>query len=541
MGVIESDAYHDQAIEAAFLHSRIGCYFIGPYARRVSFASQQIRALDLIRALELKGKLPRKERVAVVGGGIAGLTAVAALRGRKCKVDLYEASETVLMRQRQASHRVVHPTIARWPMEPLGLTTEFPVYDWAAAPCSDVMDVLLEEWRRFFEPHPGCGDELCVFPDGKVEMLLPRRHRGNNEVRLKVNGAVLDQAYQLVIVTVGYGAEAGDGDQPVTSYWTPDELERRRRAGVCFAVGGCGDGGLIDALRLAHNHFHGGWLAFAVAERLSSLESAIPERIAKAEHDALMMFKSLACMSTDPAKEMPVDDLMLKPLYDAYQDAVEDLPPEIEDMLTRSLNDGPDMVGKIQLIAPESQPTVPFAAPIHKLMLLHAIKENVVQWEPSSKIVFKEGGFVRTSNGSAPDEPLDGWEVIQRRGALPALRDFLSGGETTTLRLRQFMLADRIDRNRSRDFSAPAGYPTRSKNLLFINSRYRAARALVASVDPRYHLDADEGGFTYVLTSSAAEPLPESGASVGVTLPKTLFGILPAETAPLSCYELLRT
>src|SRR3954471_15203875 len=86
-----SSMYDDQVIDAAYLHSCPNCFFIGPFAKRVSFASQQYRAIDLVEALQRRGKLTSDSSVAVVGAGLAGLTATAALRGLRCKkVHLYE-------------------------------------------------------------------------------------------------------------------------------------------------------------------------------------------------------------------------------------------------------------------------------------------------------------------------------------------------------------------------------------------------------------------------------------------------------------------
>ena len=90
------DIYFDQVIEAAYLHTKPGCFYIGPFARRVSFSSQQHRALDLVAALADRGKLRHRElnrpkTVAVIGAGIAGITAMSALRGQGCIVHLYGA------------------------------------------------------------------------------------------------------------------------------------------------------------------------------------------------------------------------------------------------------------------------------------------------------------------------------------------------------------------------------------------------------------------------------------------------------------------
>src|SRR5262245_31817669 len=73
----ESGMYDEQVIDAAYLHSCPNCYFIGTFAKRVTFTSQQYRAIDLVEALRRKDKLSPDKSVAVIGAGLAGLTAVA--------------------------------------------------------------------------------------------------------------------------------------------------------------------------------------------------------------------------------------------------------------------------------------------------------------------------------------------------------------------------------------------------------------------------------------------------------------------------------
>ena len=56
-----------------------GFYVLGSFARSVTVYSQQVRAIGLIDAMLGLGKLRHDSKVAVIGGGIAGTTAAAAL------------------------------------------------------------------------------------------------------------------------------------------------------------------------------------------------------------------------------------------------------------------------------------------------------------------------------------------------------------------------------------------------------------------------------------------------------------------------------
>ncbi len=53
-------------------------FALGNFARQVTFASQQLRALNLVWALLRTGRLSEGQHIAVVGAGLAGMTATVA-------------------------------------------------------------------------------------------------------------------------------------------------------------------------------------------------------------------------------------------------------------------------------------------------------------------------------------------------------------------------------------------------------------------------------------------------------------------------------
>ncbi|HSL55866.1 MAG TPA: hypothetical protein VK868_15785 [Pyrinomonadaceae bacterium] len=53
-------------------------FALGNFARQVTFASQQARAFNLIWALFRENRLAAGQRVAVIGAGLAGLSATVA-------------------------------------------------------------------------------------------------------------------------------------------------------------------------------------------------------------------------------------------------------------------------------------------------------------------------------------------------------------------------------------------------------------------------------------------------------------------------------
>ena len=92
-------------------------FALGPFARQVTFASQQVRAFNLIWALFRQNRLAPGQRVAVVGAGLAGMTAAAAALAKECAVDLFEQASQPCPLQRGNDIRFIHPNILRWPDE----------------------------------------------------------------------------------------------------------------------------------------------------------------------------------------------------------------------------------------------------------------------------------------------------------------------------------------------------------------------------------------------------------------------------------------
>src|SRR4051812_28445408 len=85
-------------------------YLIGAHQRRITIKSQQVRALNLVWALD-ELELLRGAHVAVIGAGFAGLTVAAALDRREAKVTLFESERTCLHVQHGCLHRRVHPNL----------------------------------------------------------------------------------------------------------------------------------------------------------------------------------------------------------------------------------------------------------------------------------------------------------------------------------------------------------------------------------------------------------------------------------------------
>ena len=128
-----------------------GLHVLGCSDRPSTLFMQQCRAINLAWALREKGQLKPGSRIAVIGGGVGGLTAAAACRLLDCQVTVLERLDGPLALQRGNHTRFLHPRIYDWP-EP-GSTageTDLPVLNWSAGLAGDVADTILRQWEDGF-------------------------------------------------------------------------------------------------------------------------------------------------------------------------------------------------------------------------------------------------------------------------------------------------------------------------------------------------------------------------------------------------------
>ncbi|MBV8376473.1 MAG: NAD(P)-binding protein, partial [Verrucomicrobia bacterium] len=99
--------------EVPTYNSRV--FAIGCFARYVTLYSQQVRALNLIRALLATAVIARGKKLAVIGAGASGLTAAAAAAVKGVNVTVMEELEGILEIQQNNRQRWIHPHIFDWP------------------------------------------------------------------------------------------------------------------------------------------------------------------------------------------------------------------------------------------------------------------------------------------------------------------------------------------------------------------------------------------------------------------------------------------
>ncbi len=244
-------------------------FLIGLLDSGVTIFNQQVRALNLIWALDNSGRLRQASTIAVVGGGIAGLTAAMALRkifsltadSSPRTVTIFEQRSVLCPLQRGCATRWIHPHIYNWPEE--GSTNPsagLPIMNWRAGRASDVAASIVTHWED--EP---AHDAVKVNEWRNLQYL--RIHHNSGEVEwvgeqyeggrptASVRGG--KQQFEIIILAIGFGDERKSPKYGAFSYWRnekyaqPDLSGRQQR----YLVSGTGDGGLVDLLRLRITDF----------------------------------------------------------------------------------------------------------------------------------------------------------------------------------------------------------------------------------------------------------------------------------------------
>jgi hypothetical protein len=99
-------------------------YLLGSFEKGLTIYSQQVRALNLAWALIEAAPKNSLGRVAIVGGGFAGLTVAAGLLKKGVRhVSLFERHAVLCPLQQGSDARWVHPRIYEWPNEGSNLPT----------------------------------------------------------------------------------------------------------------------------------------------------------------------------------------------------------------------------------------------------------------------------------------------------------------------------------------------------------------------------------------------------------------------------------
>lgn len=261
-----------ETIEHARVPGTRSVFFLGCFEQRVTVYSQQVRAINLVAAILDQDLVRDNGRVAIVGGGAAGLTAAVALAkgapGLRA-IHVYEKLPEVLQLQ-QNSGRYLHPHNYDWPAEGTSNPSAgLPLMNWRAGLARDVQRHLREQFDQVAQASAielrvnTTVSEVFPFPRTSARVILG-------------SGGHVPETYDVVILSIGFGLERSiSGDTP--SYWTVSEMESPILApGVHpIFISGNGDGGLVDFMATALNHMS--------HQQISDLITGFDMPVAKAE------------------------------------------------------------------------------------------------------------------------------------------------------------------------------------------------------------------------------------------------------------------
>ena len=392
--------------------------FVGPFGSRVSFASQQRRAINTVWAVceeKIKGKAAPK--VAVVGAGIAGLMTSAALVSRGCIVTLIEKRGDVADIQRRTQHRYVHPTINFWPEIPLCSTTALPFLDWYEDTCSHVVATIVSEWRANF-----AGRMKPPMFGSEVTKIAQVGQKGRLELRTERLGKEIEHEFDHVFITTGFGDEKTihEGD---ASYWDWDSADQEIALGrKKFVIGGIGDGGLIECLRILNRNFESGTLCLKVARIIDGLGL----RNSVTEID-----KYVRATATDEFHSSVL-------FYERYVEFCKDLPTDVTDIL-RLRN-----AVEVTLVGTLPQPFKFNSASIHKLIIAQALTDGALQYITGKLEATGPGATVKRRS-RRPWIPNDDCKIIGRIGPNVTVGGLLTDVQRRSLQLAQQQLADLLE------------------------------------------------------------------------------------------------
>lgn len=277
-------------------------YVLGRLGLRVNVYSQQVRAINVAHVLaeELS---PSDSSVAVVGGGVAGLTAAAAAAWLGFRsVTLYEKKRELMGAFRHNKVRYLHPHMYDWPDPGWDRDhADVPILDWRADTPQNVALSIEADWKLLRKVFPNI--EQPPYTEAEVVRIV--RRTGDEGARLVLccrSGE--PREFDAVVLALGFGKER-DLRRGDSAYWSNDPFEETDDDHQCprYFISGCGDGGLIDYLRVRLEGFN---QANLIAELLPDGDPEVEDvkkELRRIERELVQ--KELDRIETEPGRPVP--------------------------------------------------------------------------------------------------------------------------------------------------------------------------------------------------------------------------------------------
>jgi hypothetical protein len=249
-----------------------GLYLLGVMERGVTLYNQQVRAHNLIWALWELHRHGKRDlgKVAVVGGGAAGLTATAALLSRlsaSVSVTLFERLWDLCPLQQGSDTRWLHPRIYSWPDRgSRAPAASLPILNWSEGRASDIARILTRGFGEYCEQFAPKPESLAILVGIRnfhlraraltIDWVGTRTERAGAFFRLgKSEGE--ESVFQTIILTAGFGLEQRVPAYETAPYWRNEQIAQPHLEGEKrnYVVSGYGDGALVDLCRLTIERF----------------------------------------------------------------------------------------------------------------------------------------------------------------------------------------------------------------------------------------------------------------------------------------------
>lgn len=220
----------------------------------ITVYKQQMRALNLLYTIRSANRVKRGEKVAIIGAGVAGITAAAAGFILGYKVHLFEKSPILCHLQQGCEIRWIHPHLYDWPRHGSErLYAGLPFLNWKASTASEVVEQLTREFDTMLRWKP---ENLTFTPGVNLSFPSPKRIRWDGADRG-------EEDFAAIIFAIGFGIERRIEEFGSQSYWRNDSLNQpeaggSRRSKMVVFISGTGDGGFIDLIRATLHGYNQG-------------------------------------------------------------------------------------------------------------------------------------------------------------------------------------------------------------------------------------------------------------------------------------------
>lgn len=373
-------------------------WHLGCDAKSVTISRQQARAIELVdyfvsKNEEAPANVRPFRKIAVVGGGIAGLTLASAAATEGIAVTLLEKRNTFMGALRR-SNRHVAPHINDWPYANWHRRDSgCRVLEWQTQPVGRVVTELRRQWGVICEAYE---DAIQVRRGANVVELCPPDGRAAS-ISLKTSAPCRTLGpFDAVILAVGFGRERVPpwDDVNQNSYWYNDRLDQdqdqpdgnvREKRVLIF---GTGDGAIAELLRATLQDFG--------IDTLLEWALALRDRSPKEHRNLAQML----CASEERMRAVQDPAQASRLLADEYDEIARDGPSlpayvsigEKPNLHSKSLLELRDPPSRVILSGQLPTPLDPRAAIINRFALHRLWRLNTFEYVLSSNTVQLDSG-----------------------------------------------------------------------------------------------------------------------------------------------------